>query len=443
MDKNNRVVISGVGCISPFGNGVNVFSDSLFSGISAARQIKHFDCESLPTRFAASVNLSDDQLDELIPNKKSLKTLSRSGKLAMIAAAEAVSRAKITFDGCDPYRIGTSMGAGGLGLWDLSYTDQTMEILFNAKLAGTARSGAIYDDTYSEVWKNLLEKLHPLTPLKTLSNVPTGHIAIEYNARGPSQTITTACTSSAQAIGEAYRQIRYGVADVMIAGGSDAMINPHGIVAFSALGVLSRNNQEWQTASRPFDRRRNGFMLGEGAAVFVLESEAHCAKRGGLPIVELAGYANTCDAYRLTDSPARGWGGIACMKGALENAGLQPSEIDYINAHGTATEMNDRTETHAIKQVFGDLAAKIPISSTKSMIGHLVAAAGGIELVATLLALQNDRLPPTINYQVADPECDLDYVPNRSRQKIIEAALSNSFGFGGQNATLILKKPVD
>ncbi len=218
------------------------------------------------------------------------------------------------------------------------------------------------------------------------------------------------------------------------------MINPNGLVAFSMVGVMSKNNREYQTAARPFDRRRDGFMLGEGAAIFILEELEHCKQRGAEPYGEIVGYASTCDAFRLTDEPVEAWGSIEAMKLALADAGLAPDRVDYINAHGTGTPMNDRTETHAIKKVFKEKAYALPISSTKSMIGHLVAAAGAVEFAACILAMRHQIIPPTINYQEPDPECDLDYVPNHARDARLESILSNSFGFGGQNACLILKK---
>jgi 3-oxoacyl-[acyl-carrier-protein] synthase II len=327
------------------------------------------------------------------------------------------------------------MGAGGLGAWDLDHGMEIATITVNSLGPFVGK-----ELPYPRMWKAILDEVHPLSPLKALSNIPTAHLAIRFNARGVCQTITTACTSSAQAIGEAFRQIRWGLADVIVAGGSDSMINPNGLVAFSMLGVMSRNNREWQTAARPFDKRRDGFMLGEGAAVFVLEELEHCLARGCQPIAELIGYANTCDAFRLTDEPPEAWGSIAAMQQALEDGGIEPLEVDYINAHGTGTVMNDKTETHAIRSVFGERAGKLPISSTKSMIGHLVAAAGAVELAACVLAMLHQKIPPTINYLEPDPECDLDYVPNAARDAHINFVLSNSFGFGGQNACLLLRR---
>jgi 3-oxoacyl-[acyl-carrier-protein] synthase II len=287
--------------------------------------------------------------------------------------------------------------------------------------------------------RNTLDRIHPLTPLKALPNILTAHLAINHNARGNCQTITTACTSSAQAVGEAFRQIRAGIADVMLSGGSDSMVNPNGIVAFTSLGVLSTNNADYRTASRPFDRRRDGFMIGEGSAIFVLEELEHCLARGGLPVAELAGYASTCDAFRITDEPPEAWGSIEAMRRALRDAGLPPSAVHYINTHGTGTQMNDRTETFAIRSVFGPRGEAPPISSTKSMIGHLVAAAGAVECLACTLALRHQRIPPTINYVEPDPTCDLDCVPNTARDAALDVVMSNSFGFGGQNASLVLR----
>jgi len=434
MDER-RVVITGMGAITPFGVGARKFWENLGQGNSGATLITAFEVADLPTRFAAPVLLDDRELDPLIENQKSLKTMSRSAKFAVIAAKEAVDDAGLETNRLNPYRFGASLGAGGLGTWDLDHSQQTLQIIMDA----VDRSAGQQLD-YAQVWRNTLDRLHPLSPLKSLSNIPTAHIAINHNARGNCQTITTACTSSAQAIGEAYRQIKFGIADVMIAGGSDSMINPYGLVAFSLLGVISKNNAEYRTAARPFDRRRDGFMLGEGAAIFVLEGLEHCRRRGAEPYGEIIGYASTCDAFRLTDEPPEAWGSVEAMKLALDDARLNPESIDYINAHGTSTKMNDKTETLAIKKVFKAHACAIPVSSTKSMIGHLVAAAGAVELAACVLAMKNQVIPPTINYLEPDPECDLDYVPNHAREARLNVILSNSFGFGGQNACLIIKR---
>lgn len=430
-----RVVISGLGAVTPFGVGLKKYWTNFSEGSSGAQLITAFDVSGLPTSFAAPVPCDDSELDSFIENKKSLKTMSRAAKFAVIAAKEAVEDAELETDRLDPYRFGTSIGAGGLGTWDLEHSNKTLQIV--SESIDPDKSEML---NFARVWRNTLDRMHPLSPLKSLSNIPTAHIAMNYNARGNCQTITTACTSSAQAIGEAYRQIKYGIADVIIAGGSDSMVNPYGMVAFSMLGVISKNNGEYQTAARPFDRRRDGFMIGEGAAIFILEEYEHCKKRGAEPCGEILGYASTCDAFRLTDEPPDAWGSIEAMKLALTDASINPDQVDYINAHGTGTKMNDKTETYAIKKVFGKHAHSIPVSSTKSMIGHLVAAAGAAELSACVLAMKHQLIPPTINYREPDPDCDLDYVPNSAREAPLDVVLSSSFGFGGQNACLVIKR---
>jgi 3-oxoacyl-[acyl-carrier-protein] synthase II len=432
---DRRVVITGLGCVTPFGVGVREFREGLFQGRGAASLITSFDTSRLPTKFAASVPLHEAALDSLVQNQKSLKTMSRAAKFAVIAADEAVKDSGLDGNKMDPYRLGVSIGTGGVGFWDVEHSNQMFQLIAES-LDG--KNGLKLDS--SKVWQNTLEKTNPLTPLKALPNMLAAHIAININARGNCQTIATACTSSTQAIGEAYRHIKAGVADVMISGGADSMIHPYGIVGFSALGVMSKNNGEFRTAARPFDRRRDGFMLGEGAAILVLEELERCKQRGAAAYGEVIGYASTCDAFRLTDEPPEAWGCIAAMKMALADARLNAGSVDYVNAHGTGTVMNDKTETSAIKSVFQGKARSLPVSSTKSMIGHLVAAAGAVEFATCVLAMIDQTLPPTINYESPDDACDLDYVPNHARNARLNIVLSNSFGFGGQNACLILKK---
>lgn len=433
--KRRRAVISGMGVVSSVGIGVPLFADAIIAGHSGARLIDTFDVTHLPTRFAAPVPLTDTQLTDLLTDKKMSKTLSRSGRMALVSTQEALMDAGLGGPWVDATRVGTSIGAGGTGLWDTEHSENLLAVFLQSVKAGER---AEFD--HSQVWQNVMRGIHPLTPLRGLSNVPTAQIAILTNARGHCQTITTACTSSAQAIGEALRLIQHGVADVMITGGADSMINPYGLVAFSMLGVLSTNNAEWQSASRPFDATRDGFMLGEGAAVIVLEEYEHCRRRGHQPYAELLGYCSTNDAYRLTDEPPEAWGSIDAMRGAISDAGITTDQIDYINAHGTGTRMNDGIESFAIASVFGSAASRIPVSSTKSMIGHLVAAAGAVELTACLVAMQEQTIPPTINYKVPDPKCVLDYCPNAARAAAVDVVLSNSFGFGGQNACLVMKR---
>jgi len=430
-----RVVVSGMGAVSPYGLGVDIFRDNIVSGISAVKLINDFDVSNLPTKFAASLDLSNTELSRYIRPPKAVKTLSRSGMMASIAANEAMSDSGLKTDNLNPYRLGTSIGAGGVGLWDLDHSNNLLDVF----LKSVEVSNGIKLNN-STIWANVLSHIHPLTPLKGLSNIPTAHIAIKYNARGNCQTITTACTSSAQAIGEAYRQIKYGIADIVISGGSDSMINPYGLVAFSMLGVMSTNNADWQTAARPFDRRRDGFMIGEGAGIVILEELEHCLRRGAPPYAEIVGYSSTNDAFRLTDEPPEAWGSIAAIKAALKDAKLNADSIDYINTHGTGTKINDKAETHAIKAVLGKHAYRIPVSSTKSMIGHLVAASGVIEFIACVLAMREQIVPPTINYLEPDDDCDLDYVPNVAREKKANVILSNTFGFGGQNACLLIRR---
>ena len=428
-----RVMVTGMGVVSPFGVGKKVYWDGLSAGRSGVRLITSFDASQLPTRFAATVPETDAELEAYVANQKALKTMSRSARFAVVAAAEAAGEAGLQPDTYDPIRLGTSLGAGGLGMMDLSFLIPAGRLIREAASTGNRGDAGKF-------WRELYEGINPVSTLQWLPNIPTSHIAINHNARGVSLTVATACTSSAQAIGEAYRLIKNGVVDAMIAGGADSIINPYGLIAFSGLGVISRNNEEFETAARPFDRRRDGFVLGEGAAVFILEDWEHCRRRSVTPYCEIIGYGSASDAYRLTDEPPDAHGSISAMRMAVDDAALSVDRIDYINAHGTGTPMNDRTETFAIKSLLGSHARSVPVSSTKSMVGHLVAAAGAIEAAATFLALRHQAIPPTINYLEPDPDCDLDYVPNVMRPAPIGIALSNSFGFGGQNACLIAAK---
>jgi 3-oxoacyl-[acyl-carrier-protein] synthase II len=274
---------------------------------------------------------------------------------------------------------------------------------------------------------------------RTLPQYLAARLAGRFGIEGPAATLQTACTSSAQAIGEAVRAIRRGTIDVALAGGAECIVSPIEVQIFCLLGVMSRRNEAPETASRPFDARRDGFVMGEGAGFLVLEEAEHARGRGAQPLAELAGYGSTCDAYRITDEAPDGQGAVRAMRAAIADAGLEPAQVDYVNAHGTSTPMNDRVETAAIRQVFGPHADRLLVSSTKSMIGHTISAAGAIELITTVLALRDQVAPPTINYQVPDPDCDLSYVPNRPVAVPIRAAISNSFGFGGHNDCLLVR----
>ncbi len=434
MKPAQRVVITGIGVFSPFGPGRTLFWEQLQRGTSAAKWIDTFDPTGLPTRFWAKAPQTDDELNRLVEPRKTSKLLTRCGKMALIAAVEAVAQSGLEFEKLPPHQKGISLGAGGIGL-----ADRHMSFIGFDKSSWMTAS-TLPTDNEGKYWATLFSHTHPLLPVIAIPNAISAHLSIKYNVQGNCQTITTACTSSAHAIGEAFRRIKFGMAEVMISGGSDSMSNPSSLLSFSLLGVLSQNNDEYLTASRPFDRRRDGFLLSEGSAIFILESYSHCKKRGGEPLAEITGFAATSDAYRVTDEPKDARGSIAAMQGAIDEAELNPEQIDYINAHGTSTVMNDAIETYAIKQVFRDEAYRIPVSSNKSMIGHLVAGAGAIELAASVLSMQYNTILPTINLTEPDPACDLDYVANTARNAKLNTILSNSFGFGGQNACLVLQR---
>ena len=436
MTGARRVVVSGMGAVTCYGTGVRPLWQNLVGGRSGAAMLDFAGVEGLPVRFAAPVPISNTALEDLLPNPRAAKTMSRSAMFAMIAATEAAQQAGLGAGAIAPERVGTSLGVAGLGLIDREHVENTFDIF------SSARDGnGVLDRT--RLWRTTSERINPLTPLKALPNIAAANLAIQFNARGPSQTHATACTSGSQAIGEAARLIGWGVCDAVLAGGADSMVNPNGILAFAGLGVLSRNHDEYATASRPFDRRRDGFLLGEGAAVLVLEALETCLARGGVPLAEIVGYGATSDAHRVTDEPEDARGSIAAIRAALSDAGIPADAVDYVHAHGTGTPMNDRTETLAIRRVFGHHADRLPVSSTKSMMGHLIAAAGAVQLVATILALRDGLLPPTSNYEQPDPECDLDCVPNHARAANIEIALANCFGFGGQNACLLARRMPD
>lgn len=434
--SKKKVVVTGMGVISPFGHGVGIYKEKLFKGESQTGRIKCFDASKMNVQIAAECPYTDDQLDEIVENQRALKTIGRAGKFLLIAAQDAYQQSGLDPDAIDPRKVGTSVGAGGLGYWDIQQINELIDIYQDA----ASHLMKSQENLLTNIISLIPEYINPITGFKFMPNIPTAQVAIEYQAQANSLTITTACTSATQAIGEAYNQICNGYSDVMIAGGSDAMVHPLAILMFDLLGVLSKNNQEAEKASRPFDKTRDGFVIGEGGAMFILEDYEHCKKRNGNPLFEISGYGATSDAFKLTDPPPTAWGSVNAMKIAIEDAGLMPEQIDYINAHGTSTVKNDKSETYAIKQVFGEMASKIPISSTKSMIGHGVAAAGALELIASALAIENQMIPPTANYQTPDPNCDLDYVPNISRESSIGTILTNSFGFGSQNACLIINR---
>ena len=429
-----RVVVTGVGVVSPIGVGMEAFEQALRGGRSGVGPITAFDCAGFETRIAAQVDPGFDYSPYVVP-AKAVKLMSRAAGFAVAAAAMARRDAALPADGVAADRLGVSLGASGMGPADVDMVEGEIAAVLDAvRASGTV---ALDVPAFARAFR---ARTNPLSMLRGLPNIAAAHVAIQQNARGPNSTITTACTAGTQAVGEALRAIQRGDADVMLAGGADAMINPVGVLGFSMLGTLSRRNAEPERASRPFDRDRDGFVMGEGAAVVVLEREAFARARRAPVWAELAGYAATCDAYRITDERPDASGALAAMRGCLADAGVPPADVDYVNAHGTGTLMNDLMETRAVKELFGQRARELPISSTKSMLGHMLAAAGAVELCASLVALRSGFLPPTINLDTPDPECDLDYVPKVARPCRIEAALSNSFGFGGQNACLLIRR---
>lgn len=413
--KNRRVVITGMGVVSPVGNTLKEFWDNLVNGRSGAVPITDFDVSKFETRIACKVKNFDGS--KWI-GPKDLKRMDPFVRFAVVAAKMALEDAKLDVPNSNPERIGVLVGSGIGGI-----------------------------TTVEEQHLIMLEKgpsrMSPFLIPMLIVNMAPGQISIQTGARGPNSCIATACATSAHAVGEAARLILHGDADAMIAGGAEAAITNLGLGGFCAMHALSTRNDEPQRASRPFDRDRDGFVMGEGAGILVLEELEHAKKRGAKIYCEVVGYGLTGDAYHMTAPAPDGEGASRCMKMALDDAGLNPEDVDYINAHGTSTALNDKLETMAIKRVFKDYAKKVPISSTKSMMGHLLGAAGSMELIVCALAMQEGFVPPTINYETPDPDCDLDYVPNQARQLKVDVALSNSLGFGGHNATLVAKRFVD
>ncbi|MBX3450984.1 MAG: beta-ketoacyl-ACP synthase II [Planctomycetaceae bacterium] len=421
-----RVVVTGMGCVTPVGNSVEETWSSLKEGRSGIDWISHFDATGFPTRFAAEVRGFD--LSQYTPEHARFSKSGRNVHFAIGAARQAVDQSGLSESKVDPARFGVYLGAGE-GQQDFV---QVMQMI-----AESQKDGEIDLDAFSRVG---LQRLDAQTELEQEPNMPAGHLASLFDAQGPNLNCLTACAASSQAIGEAAEIIRRGDADVMLSGGAHSMIHPFGVTGFSLLTALSRYNDDPKKASRPFDANRDGFVLGEGAGMLILEELEHAQKRGAPIFGELLGYGTTADAYRMTDIHPEGRGAVSCLKMAFNQAGVRPEDVNYINAHGTSTEVNDKVETAAIKTMFGETAYKCPISSTKSMMGHLIAAAGSVEAIACLLAIRDGVLPPTMNYETPDPECDLDYIPNEAREAPVSIALSNSFGFGGQNVSLILSR---
>jgi 3-oxoacyl-[acyl-carrier-protein] synthase II len=419
-----RVVITGIGCITPLGTEVDQMWSRLMNSESAVGYTTVFDASNFPTKISAEVRNWD--VTDIGEDPDRWKYRGRHTKFAAGAAKKAVENSGVLDRKLDPTRFGVYLGSGE-GQQDFDCFTKMMAAALDGDKLDVAR-----------FTKAGLETLHPVVELEQEPNMPAGHLASMFDAQGPNANCLTACAASSQAIGEAAEIIRRGDADVMLSGGTHSMIHPFGVTGFNLLTALSTRNDEPTKASRPFDRDRDGFVLGEGAAMVILEDLERAKARGAKIYGEVLGYGSTADAFRITDTHPEGRGAASCIRMALDDAGLGLDQVHYINAHGTSTAVNDKVESLAIKTVFGDQAYKIPVSSTKSMMGHLIAAAGATELIICLKAIENNVLPPTINYDTPDPECDLDYVPNVAREARCDYALSNSFGFGGQNIALIV-----
>ncbi|CAH8709968.1 beta-ketoacyl-ACP synthase II [Paenibacillus thiaminolyticus] len=405
-----RVVVTGMGVVTALGSDLDTLWRSLMEGRSGISQIEAFDTTDYPTKIAASVK--DFNPEDYI-DKKEARRMDRFVQFGIAASKKAVDDAKLDMDQTNRDRVGVIVGSGigGLGTWE-------------------------------EQHRTLLEKgvkrVSPFFIPMMIANMASGHISMMIGARGPNTAAVSACATGTHSIGDAFKIIQRGDADVMICGGAEATIRPIGMAGFCAMRAMSTRNDEPERASRPFDVDRDGFIMGEGAGVLVLESLEHALERGARIYAEVTGYGMSADAHHITEPDPEG--PALCMTRAIQDAGFQPEQIDYINAHGTSTPVGDRSETRAIKAALGDHARNVAISSTKSMTGHLLGAAGGVEAVICALTLQNGMIPPTINLENQDPECDLDYVPNVPRKADVRTAMSNSFGFGGHNATVVLTK---
>ncbi|MDP8247983.1 MAG: beta-ketoacyl-[acyl-carrier-protein] synthase II [Candidatus Tritonobacter lacicola] len=420
-----RVVVTGIGMVTPLGIGVEENWRALLEGKSGIGTITSFDASSFPTRIAGEVRgLEPAHLPGGYAGD--FDRLEKNSRFALAAGRMALADAGLLEDSFDRDRFGVYLGSGEAHCFFAPLFDM---------ITGSLDGSAISMSKFPAAARSAMD---PVLELEQQSYAPARHLARAFGARGPNSCCLTACAASSQALGEATEIIRRGDAVVMLSGGSHSMIYPLGLMGFSLLRAISTRNEEPEKASRPFDADRDGFVIGEGSGILVLEEMEHARERGAEIYGEIGGYGASSDAYRVTDVPPDGHGAIAAMRAALSDAVLAPADIGYINAHGTSTLINDVVETTAIKEVFGEEAYRIPVSSTKSMTGHLIAAAGAIELIACLLVLRHGVIPPTINQERSDPGCDLDYVPNAAREHAVAAALSNSFGFGGQNICLIV-----
>jgi len=411
MDRK-RVVITGVGMITPLGIGVEQSWGGLIAGRSGIRKITQFDASAFPTKIAGEVEGFNPE--DYIESKE-VKKMDRFIHFALAAATMAINDSGLRITDKNAERVGVIVGSGIGGLRAIEH----------------------YHNVFLEKGP---KRITPFFIPMLIVNLASGQISIKFGAKGPNSAVATACATGSNSIGDAYKIIQRGDADAMIAGGTEAVITPLGIGGFNAMKALSTRNDEPEKASRPFDGNRDGFVMGEGSGIVILESLENAMNRGARIYAEIVGYGMTADAYHITSPSPNGEGAARCMEMTLKDGGINPSEVDYINAHGTSTKYGDEIETNAIKTVFEEHAYKVAISSTKSMMGHLLGAAGGVEAVITVLSIYNDIVPPTINLDNPDPECDLDYVPYKSRKMKVNCALTNSFGFGGTNACLLFKK---
>jgi len=426
---NRTVVITGIGWITPLGHNIEKVWKKLLAGESALHPTTIFDARTFPTTFSADI--ADFDLTDWIDHAEKHKDTSRNGKFALAAAMQAWRDSGLDkYYKLDRSAAGVYLGSGE-GPMDF---DPFVSVAVDA---WDYQAGQLDMVRWTQLaWQRLSCSFET----EQESNMPPAHVGLLLDLQGPNIGCLTACAASTQAIGEATQQIRCGQVEVMVAGGTHSMIHPLGTTGFNRLTALSTRNDDPKTASRPFDQTRDGFVLGEGSGILILESEEHARRRGARILAQIAGYGSSADAFRITDIHKEGRGGTASMRAALADAHLGIEDIDYINAHGTATTENDRTETLAIRNVFGEHAENVPVSSIKSMIGHLIAAAGAVEAITCILAIRDNMLPPTINYNTPDPQCDLDYIPNKARKAKVNTCLSNSFGFGGQNDTLIISR---
>ncbi|HBN46003.1 MAG TPA: beta-ketoacyl-ACP synthase II [Candidatus Marinimicrobia bacterium] len=410
--SKRRVVITGLGALAPNGNSVADFWSGLLAGKSGIQRVTYFDTENFSVRIAGELSgfNAEDYFD-----RKEIRKLDPFSIYGLVTATEAIEHSGLDVDAIDHDRAGVIIGSGVGGI-------QTLE------------------DQHKVMLEKGSRRISPYFVPKMVANIAAGQIAIKFGLRGPNYTVVSACSSGSDAIGQAFRKIQYGETDIMLTGGSEASVTPLTIAGFGNMKALSAShNDEPEKASRPFDKDRDGFVLGEGAGILVMESLEHAQARGAHILAELTGYGATDDAFHITQPAEGGSGAVKAIKLALEDAGTQPEDIDYINAHGTSTPFNDKSESAAIRTVFGAHADFLKVSSTKSMTGHLLGASGAIAAVACVKALENNKVPPTINYTTPDPECDLDYVPNTAQELKCNTVMLNAFGFGGHNAILVIK----